>query len=57
MNCKRENEQYEAQLENGIAEMEATIDRLRKEINELIKEKNALYSLNSFLKKELKELL
>lgn len=57
MSYRRENKQYEAQLENGIAEMEATIDRLRKEIDELKEEKNALLDLNFLLKRNLKELL
>jgi hypothetical protein len=44
-------------LEIGIAEMEATITRLSKEINELMEIKNALNQLNGFLKKESKELI
>ena len=43
------------QLENGIAEMEATVERLRMEIHELIEVKDALNQLNSLLKKKLKE--
>lgn len=57
MSCRRECPDYYEQLENGIAEMEATIERLRTEINELIEIKNALYQLNGFLKKESKELI
>ncbi len=37
--------------------MEATIERLRTEINELMEIKNALFQLNGFLKRELKELI
>jgi FtsZ-binding cell division protein ZapB len=55
MNCSRGSSHYYEQLENGIAEMEATIERLRMEIHELIKMKNALYHLNGFLEKESKE--
>lgn len=54
MNCKRESAQYFEQLENGIAEMEATVERLRTEIHVLMEMKNALYQLNGLLKKELK---
>ena len=57
MNCRKVNADYYEQLENGIAEMEATIERLRTEIHELIEIKNALYQLNSFLKKESKALI
>lgn len=57
MNCRRVSADYYEQLESGIAEMEATIARLRAEINELIEIKNALYQLNGFLKKETKELI
>ncbi|WP_132748408.1 hypothetical protein [Scopulibacillus darangshiensis] len=57
MNCRRVSVDYYEQLENGIAEMEATIERLRTEINELMEIKNALYQLNGFLKKESKELI
>lgn len=55
MNSNRENAVYYDQLENGIAEMEATIERLRMEIHELIEMKDALNQLNSLLKKEVKE--
>ncbi|WP_040203122.1 hypothetical protein [Neobacillus jeddahensis] len=55
MNCRRVD--YYDQLEIGIAEMEATIERLRTEINELMEIKNALFQLNGFLKRELKELI
>lgn len=55
MNCKRESAQYYEQLENGIAEMEATVERLRMEIQELMEIKNALYQLTGLLKEELKE--
>jgi FtsZ-binding cell division protein ZapB len=57
MNCKRESAQYYEQLENGISEMEATVERLRMEIQELMEIKNALYQLNGLLKEELKELI
>jgi regulator of replication initiation timing len=57
MNYNKKNLQYYDQLENGIAEMEATVERLRAEINELMEMKNALNHLNSLLKKELKELI
>lgn len=57
MSCRGASADYYEQLENGIAEMEATIERLRREINELIEIKNALYQLNGFLKKESKELI
>lgn len=57
MSCRRECADYYEQLENGIAEMEATIERLKTEINELLEIKNALYQLNGFLKKESKELI
>lgn len=57
MSCRRVSANYYEQLEIGIAEMEATIERLRTEINELIEIKNALYQLNGFLKKESKELI
>ena len=36
MNCRRVSVDYYEQLENGIAEMEATIELLRAEINELM---------------------
>jgi regulator of replication initiation timing len=55
MNYRRGRSQYYKQLENGIAEMEATVERLRAEIQELMEMKNALYQLNSLLKKEVKE--
>jgi prefoldin subunit 5 len=57
MNYNKKNSQYYDQLENGIAEMEATVERLRAEINELMEMKNALNHLNCLLKKELKELI
>jgi FtsZ-binding cell division protein ZapB len=57
MNCRRVRVDYYDQLENGIAEMEATIERLRTEINELMEIKNAMYQLNGFLKRETKELI
>lgn len=57
MSCRRVDADYYEQLETGIAEMEATIERLRTEINELIEIKNALYQLNGFLKKESKVLI
>jgi FtsZ-binding cell division protein ZapB len=57
MNCRRVSVDYYEQLENGIAEMESTTERLRTEINELMEIKNALYQLNSFLKRESKELI
>lgn len=57
MNCRRVSADYYEQLENGIVEMEATIVRLRTEINELLEIKNALYQLNGLLKKESKELI
>lgn len=53
MNCNRVNAEYYVQLENGIAEMEATIERLRMEIHELLEMKDALNQFNSLLKKEL----
>lgn len=52
-----ENEPYTAQLENGIEEMEATIERLRKEIHELQKIKTALLKINRLLKRDLEDLL
>lgn len=55
MNYKSRNTQYYKQLEYGIAEMEATIERLRIEIQELMEMKNALYQLNCLLKKEIKD--
>jgi regulator of replication initiation timing len=55
MNCKRDSALYYEQLENGIVEMEATVERLRMEIQELMEIKNALYQLNGLLKEELKE--
>jgi FtsZ-binding cell division protein ZapB len=55
MNSNRGNAEYYAQLENGIAEMEATVERLKMEIHELTEMKDALNQLNSLLKKELKE--
>lgn len=57
MNCRNVSADYYDQLEDGIAEMEATIERLRTEINELIEIKNALNQLNGLLKKESKELM
>ncbi|MBC2724423.1 MAG: hypothetical protein HGJ97_17480 [Desulfosporosinus sp.] len=57
MNCKNDRSQYYKQLENGIAEMEVTVDRLRKEIQELMEMKKAFNQLNGLLKKELKELI
>lgn len=57
MNCKRGSTDYYEQLEIGIAEMEATVERLRTEINELMEIKNALFQLNGFLKRESKELI
>ncbi|WP_280517132.1 hypothetical protein [Lederbergia sp. NSJ-179] len=41
MNCKEERALYHEQLENEIVGMEATIERLRSEIHELIEIKNA----------------
>lgn len=57
MSYREENAKYYGQLKNGIAEMEATVERLRTEISELIEMKNALNQLNSLLKKELKGLV
>ncbi|MBD8071285.1 hypothetical protein [Bacillus sp. PS06] len=57
MSCRRENIQYYDQLKKGIAEMEATVERLRTEIHELTEMKNALNQLNGLLKKELNEQL
>lgn len=57
MSCKRKKEQYYAQLENGIAEMEAAIDELRMEIHELVGRKDQLVSLIYLLKKDLKDIL
>ena len=57
MNCRKVSNDYYKQLEIGIDEMEATVERLRTEINELIEIKNALNQLNGFLKKESKELI
>lgn len=57
MSCRKVKVNYYEQLENSIAEMEATIERLRTEINELMEIKNALYQLNGFLKRESKELI
>lgn len=51
MNCRRVSADYYEQLENGIAEVEATIVQLRTEISELIEIKNALYQLNGLLKR------
>lgn len=55
MNCK--DARYYEQLKNGIAEMEATIEGLRKEIHDLLEMRDALNQLNSLLKKELKDLV
>jgi FtsZ-binding cell division protein ZapB len=57
MNCRRVTLDYYDQLENGIAEMEGTIERLRAEVNELMEIKNALYQLNGFLKRGSKKLI
>lgn len=57
MNCRRVSRDYYEQLETGIAEMEATVERLRTEINELMEIKIALNQLNGFLKKESQELI
>lgn len=56
MSYKRERAQYYEQLENGIEEMEATIERLREEIQDLLEMRDALNQLNGLLKKELKGL-
>lgn len=57
MNCRGVSRKYYEQLETGITEMEATVERLRTEINELIEIRNALNQLNGFLKRESKELI
>jgi hypothetical protein len=57
MSYRIETEQYYAQLEDGIAEMEAMIERLRKEIHELTEIKDALLDVNFLLKKDLIDLL
>lgn len=57
MNCRSVSTDYYVQLENGIVEMEATIERLRTEINELMEIRNTLYQLNGLLKKESKDLI
>lgn len=57
MNCNREKTQYYAQVENGIAEMEATIERLRTEIHELTEKRDALTELIDLLKSELRDIL
>lgn len=51
MNCNRTKTQYYVQLENGIAEMEATIERLRTEIHKLTEKRNALTVLIDVLKR------
>ena len=53
MICRGVSRDYYEQLETGIAEMEATVERLRTEINELIEIRNALNQLNSFLKESM----
>lgn len=57
MNFRIVSSDYYKQLEIGIVEMEATVERLRMEINELIEINNALIQQNGFLKKESQELI
>lgn len=57
MKCEGACAQHYEDLENGIAEMEAAVERLRDEIHDLIEIKKALSQLNSVLKKESRELL
>lgn len=57
MKCEWACAQYQMQLEVGIVEMEATVERLRGEIHDLIEIKKALSQLNSLLKEESRELM
>ncbi|MFZ3590234.1 hypothetical protein ACOI1C_13430 [Bacillus sp. DJP31] len=45
---------YKKQLQEGICEMEATVDRLRQDINELLIKRDALQELNEILEEELR---
>jgi phage shock protein A len=45
--------EYSRQLQNGIDEMEATIERLREEIAQLIEQRNALEAGNLELYRKL----
>lgn len=44
-------------LLSGIAEMEATIEQYREEINRLRKKRDVLLKINRMLKEELKDLI
>lgn len=57
MKCEGACAQYYKDLEDGIGEMEAAVERLRDEIHDLIEIKKALSQLNSILKKESRELI
>jgi cell division protein FtsB len=46
-------EAYAKQLEDGIAEMEAAVERLRDEIHQLREEREALLKGNRVLEKDL----
>jgi uncharacterized coiled-coil DUF342 family protein len=53
----KKREAYFKQLSEGIDEMEAKVDELRKEIHHLIEKRDALMKVNRILKRELIEIL
>jgi uncharacterized coiled-coil DUF342 family protein len=53
----KKREEYLIQLSEGINEMEAKVDELRKEIHHLIEKRDALIQVNRILRKELIEIL
>jgi phage shock protein A len=65
MNCRKDGasemvkrlRDYKKQLQEGICEMEATVDQLRKDIDELLIKRDALQKLNGILEEELKSFL
>ncbi|WP_157930377.1 hypothetical protein [Mycobacteroides abscessus] len=54
---RKKREEYLKQLSEGIDEMEARVDELRKEIHWLMEKKEALVQVNRSIKKELIEMI
>jgi uncharacterized coiled-coil DUF342 family protein len=57
LRMSKKREAYLKQLSEGIDELEAKVDELRKEIHHLIEKRDALIEVNRILKRELIEIL